>query len=109
MVHIPFHGCYGTADELEKMKREPVVSYHKIEKGQSLFLDTVNIIIEDLTNESISFTIPYQAGIIVNEQEYRKKQPSKVLLKLGQKCVLHRDVYDAMESWEISLVENEED
>lgn len=109
LVHIPFHGCYGTADELEKMKREPVVSYHKIEKGQSLFLDTVNIIIEDLTNESISFTIPYQAGIIVNEQEYRKKQPSKVLLKLGQKCVLHRDVYDAMESWEISLVENEED
>lgn len=109
LVHTPFQGCYGTTEELEKMKREPVVSYHKIEKGQSLLLDRVNVIVDDLTNECVSLTIPYQAGIIANDQEYRKKQSSKVLLKLGQKCVLYRDVYDAMESWEISFVENEED
>jgi len=108
LVHTPFQGCYGTTEELEKMKREPVVSYYKIRKGQSLFLDIVNVIIEDLTNESVSLTIPYQAGIIANEAQYRKEQPCSKLLKFGEKCMLHRDVYDAMESWEISFVEKKE-
>lgn len=104
LVHIPFHGCYGIREELEAQKVNPLITYHEIKKGQSLMLDRVNVIVDDLTTESVSLTIPYQAGIIAKDEDYRNQQPSKFMLKKGEKIMLYLDVCDAMESWDISFV-----
>lgn len=108
LIHTPFHGCYGTQEELDAQKVVPIISYYKIERGQSILLDRINVIIDDLTNEIVSLSIPYQTGIVVNQDDYRKQQSSKVMLKKGEKCTLQLDVYDAMESWEISFVDKKE-
>ncbi len=106
LEHTPFHGCYGRIEDLNAQKVKPIVSYHKIVKGQSLVLDKINVIVDDLTDEKVCLTIPYQSGIIVNRDDYIKKQPTKVILKLEEKCEIHLDVFDAMESWEISFVDS---
>lgn len=108
LVHIPFQGCYGTREELEKMKREPIVSYHKPELKKTMALDRVFVTVDELTQEYIKLTIPFEEGMIVDSEEYKLRQPTVKTLKIGEKFTIHLDVYDAMESWEISFVKEKE-
>lgn len=68
-------------------------------------MDKITVIVAKLTNDYINLTIPYQPGIIADYEKYKEQQATSVLLKLNEKYTLHLDVYDAMESWEISFVE----
>jgi len=109
LVHTPFQGCYGTTEELEKMKRDPIVYYYKPELKKTMSLDKVLVTVDELTHEYIKLTIPFEEGMIVDSEQYKLRQPTVKTLKLGEKFYIHLDVYDAMENWEISYVEKKED
>lgn len=104
LVHTPFQGCYGTREDLEKMKREPIISYHKPELNKTMVLDRVFVTVDDFTPDYIKLTIPFEEGMIIDSEEYKRRQPTIKTLKIGEKFIIHLDVYDAMENWEISYV-----
>lgn len=68
-------------------------------------MDKITVIVEKLTNDYINLTIPYQSGIMADYEKYQEQQATNISLTLNEKYTLHLDVYDAMESWEISFVE----
>ena len=108
-THIPFHGCYGTREELEKQEVKPIISYYKVITNTPIVMDKITVIVDEITSDGVKLTIPYQEGIIGNREKYKNKLPNEVTLKENDTFELYLDVYDAMESWEITLVDKKED
>lgn len=102
-THIPFHGCYGTREELEKQEVKPIISYYKVITNTPIVMDKITVIVDEITSDGVKLTIPYQDGIIGNREKYKNKLPNEVTLKVNDTFELQLDVYDAMESWEITL------
>lgn len=108
-THIPFHGCYGTREELEKQEVKPIISYYKVITNTPIVMDKITVIVDEIGENGVKLTIPYQEGIIGNREKYKNKLPNEVTLKENDTFELYLDVYDAMESWEITLVDKKED
>lgn len=104
LTHIPFHGCYGTEEELEKQKVQPIITYYKVITNEPMIMGKITIIVNEVTKDGIKLTIPHQEGIIGDYEKYRNKLSNEVFLNLNETFELYLDVYDAMESWELSLV-----
>lgn len=108
-THIPFHGCYGTIEELEKQEVKPIISYYKVITNTPIVMDKITVIVDEITSDGVKLTIPYQDGIIGNREKYKNKLPNEVTLKVNDTFELQLDVYDAMESWEITLEKQDKD
>lgn len=108
-THIPFHGCYGTREELEKQEVKPIISYYKVITNTPIVMDKITVIVDEITSDGVKLTIPYQDGIIGNREKYKNKLPNEVTLKVNDTFELQLDVYDAMESWEITLEKQDKD
>ena len=108
-THIPFHGCYGTREELEKQEVKPIISYYKVIENIPIVMDKITVIVDEITSDGVKLTIPYQDGIIGNREKYKNKLPNEVTLKENDTFELYLDVYDAMESWEITLEKQDKD
>ena len=108
LVHTPLHGCYGTKEEIEQMKKEPIISYYKPELNKTLELDGVLVNVDEINHEDIKITIPFVEGQIADYEKYKLRQPTEVKLKINEKFIVHLDVYDAMETWEISFIKKQE-
>lgn len=108
-THIPFHGCYGTREELEKQEVKPIISYYKVITNTPIVMDKITVIVDEITSDGVKLTIPYQEGIIGNREKYKNKLPNEVTLKENDTFELYLDVYDAMESWEITLEKQDKD
>lgn len=108
-THIPFHGCYGTREELEKQEVKPIISYYKVITNTPIVMDKITVIVDEITSDGVKLTIPYQDGIIGNHEKYKNKLPNEVTLKVNDTFELQLDVYDAMESWEITLEKQDKD
>ena len=55
--------------------------------------------------DKIKINFPYQLGIIANHEQYRKHEAINIELKSNEKYVFHADVDDAIETWEITLID----
>lgn len=108
-THIPFHGCYGTREELKKQEVKPIISYYKVITNTPIVMDKITVIVDEITSDGVKLTIPYQDGIIGNREKYKNKLPNEVTLKVNDTFELQLDVYDAMESWEITLEKQDKD
>ena len=69
-----------------------------------MIMGKITIIVNEVTKDGIKLTIPHQEGIIGDYEKYRNKLSNEVFLNLNETFELYLDVYDAMESWELSLV-----
>ncbi len=108
-THIPFHGCYGTREELEKQEVKPIISYYKVITNTPIVMDKITVTVDEITPDGVKLTIPYQDGIIGNREKYKNKLPNEVTLKVNDTFELQLDVYDAMESWKITLEKQDKD
>lgn len=108
-THIPFHGGYGTKEELETQEVKPIISYYKVIENMPIVMDKITVIVDEITSDGVKLTIPYQDGIIGNREKYKNKLPNEVTLKVNDTFELYLDVYDAMESWEITLEKQDKD
>lgn len=108
-THIPFHGGYGTKEELETQEVKPIISYYKVIVNMPIVMDKITVIVDEITSDGVKLTIPYQDGIIGNREKYKNKLPNEVTLKVNDTFELYLDVYDAMESWEITLEKQDKD
>lgn len=108
LSHLPFQGAYGTRVELEKQKKEPIITYYD-PRMKKIMMDKIIVIVDEINEDNVKLTIPYQEGIIGNIDNYREKKENIITLKLNESYRLRLDVYDAMESWEITLVDKKED
>lgn len=105
LVHTPLHGCYGTKEEMEKQKPIAKTGYYDLVIGKPMMLDGISLTIEEMFEDKIKINFPYQPGIIANHEQYRKHEATNIELKLNEKYVFHADVDDAMETWEITLID----
>lgn len=108
-THIPFHGCYGIKEELEKQEVKPIVTYYKVITNTPIIMDKITVIVDEIGENGVKLTIPYQEGIIGNREKYKNKLPNEVTLKENDTFELYLDVYDAMESWKITLEKQDKD
>lgn len=72
-------------------------------------MDKITVTVDEITSDGVKLTIPYQEGIIGNHEKYKNKLPNEVTLKVNDTFELQLDVYDAMESWEITLEKQDKD
>lgn len=110
LIHIPFHASYfGIKEGLEKQEVKPIVTYYKVITNTPIIMDKITVIVDEIGENGVKLTIPYQEGIIGNREKYKNKLPNEVTLKENDTFELYLDVYDATESWEITLEKQDKD
>ena len=110
LIHIPFHASYfGIKEELEKQEVKPIVTYYKVITNTPIIMDKITVIVDEIGENGVKLTIPYQEGIIGNREKYKNKLPNEVTLKENDTFELYLNVCDATESWEITLEKQDKD
>lgn len=109
LIHIPFHRCYGIKEELEKQEVKPIATYYKVITNTPIVMGKITVIVDEVGENGVKLTIPYQNGIIGDREKYKDKLPNEVTLKVNDTFELYLDVYDAMESFKITLEKQDKD
>ena len=110
--HKPFQNAYGVLEELEKNKPNNVINEYDLSNGTIIDLGSFKIEVLSIKQDSVDLRIYDNHGILSMENNFGfvvdyKNIESKGNIKLNDTLKLYKDVLDAMEDWNITLINNE--
>lgn len=105
--HTPLHSCYGLKEEIEKNIPETITNYYEFKATDGIRDGLLDLYIKKVDYDYIEFVLHNANTFFVNNSKNFNDENIVIKLSLNNSINIALDVCDAMETWNITLIEKD--